>query len=561
MVARSAAGFALAVVLLVSPGLAAAQDDGSYALGGPVLAVGDPAPGLDVQEFVRGQPVAGFARGTVFVVEFWKVGCPPCRVAIPHLNDLQAKYPAVAVISVGVYTPAAENVAYVKRAGEQMGYRVAVDRVPPGKDPYTCGAMVQTWLEPAGEGGVPAAFVVDGRGRIAWVGHPLRLDEPEAGRPLRQVVAGTWDLKAAAAESARSRGADARRRVDQLPGAERAAVHALNERVGRVEVQIRGNAVTGVRLGPRRVGDPVVADLANALVSLKGLRRIDLRGAGITDAGLGSLRGLKGVTDLDISCTRVTDAALAHLRGWAELRVLNLRRTRVTGVGLKDLGGRPGLETLDLGGLPLTAAGLRALRAFPELHVLNLSGTGLTDGALGELKGMTGLRGLDLSDTAVTDAGLEALAGMTLGHLSLANTRVEGPGLKELGGLVGGLNLSGTPVTDAGLAGLKRFPALTRLALDGTRVTDAGLAELSEMRGLPSLSLANTRVTDAGLPSLRGMKELERLELAGTGVTNSGLRELRRFKALTFLDVARARVTREGVEDLRDALPDLEIAY
>jgi protein-L-isoaspartate(D-aspartate) O-methyltransferase len=141
MDARSALGLALAVVLSASSGRAAAQDDGNYTLGGPALAVGDPAPGLAVGQFVRGTAVTGFERGTVYVVEFWKVGCPPCRAAIPHLNDLQKKYPAVVFLSVGVFTPTADNIAYLKRTGDQMGYRVAVDRVPPGKDAYTCGAM------------------------------------------------------------------------------------------------------------------------------------------------------------------------------------------------------------------------------------------------------------------------------------------------------------------------------------------------------------------------------------------------------------------------------------
>src|SRR5262249_52135642 len=157
--------------------------------------------------------------------------------------------------------PTDDNVEYVKRTGDQMGYRVAVDRVPPGKDSETCGAMAQTWLEPAGADGVPTSFVVDGAGRIAWIGYPTQLDDPQAGRPLRNVAAGTWDLAAAAARFAESRGADAHRRIDQLSGPERDAVHAIQQRAGRVEVNIRGNTVTGVRLDPRGTSDPVLADV------------------------------------------------------------------------------------------------------------------------------------------------------------------------------------------------------------------------------------------------------------------------------------------------------------
>src|SRR4051812_606632 len=111
MDARSALGLALAVVLSAPTGRAVAREDGSYSLGGPALAVGDPAPALAVQEFARGPAVRGFEGGTVYVVEFWKVGCPPCRAAIPHLHDLQKRYPAVVFLSVGVYTPTADNIA------------------------------------------------------------------------------------------------------------------------------------------------------------------------------------------------------------------------------------------------------------------------------------------------------------------------------------------------------------------------------------------------------------------------------------------------------------------
>ncbi len=560
MVARTAPVFALSVVLLVSFSPATAEDVGSYVLGGPTLAVGDAAPRLVVQEYMRGEAVTEFERGKVYVIEFWKCGCPPCRAAIPHLNELQKKYPGAIFISIGVLTPTALNKEYIKRSGDQMGYRVAIDRVPPGKDASVCGAMVQGWLKPAGEEGVPTTFLIDGSGRIAWIGHPMNLDEAKAGRPLRQVIAGTWDLKAAAAKFADSR-PDARRGIEHLPKTERDAVHALHERAGRVEVVVRKNTVTNVQFDPRRVTDAVLADLVPDLRRLKGLRDLSLCGADITDTGLKSLRDLATVVYLDISGTGVTDAGLAHLRGWNDLASLVLRDTRVTEVGLKDLGAKPRLVRLDLAGLPVTAGGLRALKRFPELHNLNLSGTGVTDGLLGELQGMPGVRGLDLSDTPITDAGLRALAGTTFGYLNLTNTRVEGLGFRELRGLVGVLNLRGTRVTDAGLAELKQFPDLRQLTLDRTEVTDAGLAELHWNRRLRSLSLNETRVTDAGLQSLRDMKDLERLELRGTRVTNNGLRELERFKALNFLDVARTKVTKARVDDLRAALPNLQIAY
>jgi hypothetical protein len=46
-------------------------------------------------------------------------------------------------------------------------------------------------MQASAQNGIPAAFIVDQEGRIAWMGHPGRMDEP-----LKQIVEKTWDMKA-----------------------------------------------------------------------------------------------------------------------------------------------------------------------------------------------------------------------------------------------------------------------------------------------------------------------------------------------------------------------------
>jgi len=183
----------LALSLLQSPQPAAARPF--------ALMVGDPAPALSVARWLKGTPVPRFEPGRVYVVEFWATWCVPCIRSMPHLSELQRRFAGkVEVIGVDVWEPEPAKVEpFVTAKGEGMAYAVAVDEVPAA--PADCdnaslwssehGQTSLAWLHASGwaKEGIPVAFVVDGKGRVAWIGEPQELDAP-----LAAVVAGTWDL-------------------------------------------------------------------------------------------------------------------------------------------------------------------------------------------------------------------------------------------------------------------------------------------------------------------------------------------------------------------------------
>jgi thiol-disulfide isomerase/thioredoxin len=143
----------------------------------PTLKVGDPAPPLAVGQWLKGEPIKQFEPGKVYVVECWATWCAPCVAAIPHLTRLQARYKdnGVMLIAVNVW----ENdptvlEPFMKRMSEKMGYAVAVDDVQPDQR----GKMVAIWLQPAGQTRPPCAFLIDRRGKIAWIGPTLMMDRP-----------------------------------------------------------------------------------------------------------------------------------------------------------------------------------------------------------------------------------------------------------------------------------------------------------------------------------------------------------------------------------------------
>lgn len=160
------------------------------------LLVGDPAPPLAVKEFVKGEPVKEFAKGKVYVIEFWATWCGPCIKSIPHVTELQAKHKDAVFIGVDVMESADDAVkAFVKKMGAKMEYRVAIDALDAKADDPESGVMAKTWLEASYQEGIPASFIVDQAGKVAWIGHPMELDEP-----LDKIIAGKWDLAAAAKE-------------------------------------------------------------------------------------------------------------------------------------------------------------------------------------------------------------------------------------------------------------------------------------------------------------------------------------------------------------------------
>lgn len=161
-------------------GLAAAS------VASPVLAleVGDLAPALQITEWVAGKAVdlkAGKDK-TIFVLEFWATWCGPCKMSIPHLTELQAKYKDKNVVIIGISDEPAETIKpFMKSMGERMVYTVASDKG---------GTTMRTYLTGFGVNGIPYACIVDKSGTIVWHGSPFE----ELDSTLEQVVAGKFDL-------------------------------------------------------------------------------------------------------------------------------------------------------------------------------------------------------------------------------------------------------------------------------------------------------------------------------------------------------------------------------
>jgi len=148
--------------------------------------VGDAAPELRVSEWIKGEPISRFEGGHVYVVEFWATWCGPCIFAMPHLSEVQRQYmnKGVTVVAVNVMDEDLNAArALIAKMGTAVENRVAIDVNNTGEK---AGVMAKAWL---GEHrAIPRCVIVDRDTRVAWIGHPMRVDGP-----LHAVVAGTYD--------------------------------------------------------------------------------------------------------------------------------------------------------------------------------------------------------------------------------------------------------------------------------------------------------------------------------------------------------------------------------
>lgn len=200
---RGMLGWAAGLMVGLAVPVASGQTEGAAqpaAAEAATLELGAKAPNLEIQEWIKGESFVTFEEGKVYVLDFWATWCLPCLASIPHLNATQARYADQGVVVLGISSPDARNTleatkkmvadgASVRGATHKMAYSVAF-----AKGRGTWDAYARTgWDE-----SIPHVFIVDRKGRLAWHGHPGEMDQP-----LAAIVAGTYDVEAAAKEARR----------------------------------------------------------------------------------------------------------------------------------------------------------------------------------------------------------------------------------------------------------------------------------------------------------------------------------------------------------------------
>ncbi len=163
----------LTLVALVSCGKDAPQAETPA----PVAAAakGSPAPDFTLAKVGGGSMSLSDLRGQAVIIDFWDTWCPPCRRALPHLQELHDEYDGLTVVGVAF-----------GREGAPAVQKFLADR----NMTFPCVLMDEQFNVARSYGGVqsiPTTFLVDPQGviREIWVGGYEKADYEAA---IRQVL-------------------------------------------------------------------------------------------------------------------------------------------------------------------------------------------------------------------------------------------------------------------------------------------------------------------------------------------------------------------------------------
>ncbi|MCY2960090.1 MAG: TlpA disulfide reductase family protein [Planctomycetota bacterium] len=155
------------------------------------LKVGDAAPALSIESFVKGTPVTTLEKGKTYLLHFWAPWNKASLEQLQILSEVQKNYADKKLVVIGIASTdvTGTTIEKVKTAitdkGGAVEFAIAWDKGTETKDAF---------LKAAGRSTLPCAVIVDKEGKVAFIENALL-----GLQFLDAVTAGTHDLAAMAA--------------------------------------------------------------------------------------------------------------------------------------------------------------------------------------------------------------------------------------------------------------------------------------------------------------------------------------------------------------------------
>ena len=127
--------------------------------------VGETAPGFSLEDLAGEKVELEDFRGKVVLLDFWSTRCPPCRKAMPHLQELHEKYKNEGLVVVGVSLDVNKRVVERFLQALRCDFLILMD--PQGRE---TGRLYRIRF-------IPTTLIIDKKGVIRFRGHPSQLSE------------------------------------------------------------------------------------------------------------------------------------------------------------------------------------------------------------------------------------------------------------------------------------------------------------------------------------------------------------------------------------------------
>jgi len=160
------------------------------------LDIGEAAPAIHPESWIKGMPVTEFQKGRVYVVEFWVFPVKHAADRLPNIVDLETKTKGkVQFVGVSCFSQFIERKTFTREAhlNRMLDSVKESDAFMPESvcDDDAKNSIVNQWLPGEGIDRVPRAVIINQQGQVAWIGRPMEME-----RPLMQIIRGSFDWKA-----------------------------------------------------------------------------------------------------------------------------------------------------------------------------------------------------------------------------------------------------------------------------------------------------------------------------------------------------------------------------
>ncbi len=152
---------------------------------------GRKAPELIAAEWLTDKPST---EGKVVLIDFWATWCGPCRAAIPHMNEFQAKFKDDLVV-IGLSSDKEISTVREFMTRTEMKYPQAAD-----PEKRTSNAV--------GVKGIPHVLILSTDGIVRWQGFPGSTEEPLTEAIIRQIIDADPGIAARRNAEAKKTGSD-----------------------------------------------------------------------------------------------------------------------------------------------------------------------------------------------------------------------------------------------------------------------------------------------------------------------------------------------------------------